>query len=396
MWSLWLNLTPHKPLGFHNNFTTHRKNARLQNNSSIWPRDEAGPGNWTENIFPCIFMFSRFNPVKAGTSVTLYWIRSNRDGSDNAAIESTSLDPNYRWLSSVSIQVRVSSDYCAIKSQCSVHFWFYILQFWHWPRDMYCNCNLTGCAWFIPGFCPISDIENSVRPSDSVSNIFTRHWSQMDLICFIQSREISSPRAVRPQDQERDLRSGQWVFQLHGEGGRHREDAAHQEHRPDGVAAALGPPDLPAQPGGHRGCAPQPDLHQPGRVPAPSDQVVQGGPVPAARGQPGAGRHQGRGQPQRAHHHPAQEHGRRGVQVHHRERVGHRDDGVIITGAQSGTELWDNIRNWRPGHSSLSTVSKAQTLSQSQSQTLICSISCFPERHSYFNFDWFRQIHISQ
>ena len=38
----------------------------------------------------------RFSPVKADTSVTLYWIRSNREGSDNAAIESTSLDPNYR------------------------------------------------------------------------------------------------------------------------------------------------------------------------------------------------------------------------------------------------------------------------------------------------------------
>ena len=34
--------------------------------------------------------------MKADTSVTLYWIRSNREGSDNAAIESTSLDPNYR------------------------------------------------------------------------------------------------------------------------------------------------------------------------------------------------------------------------------------------------------------------------------------------------------------
>ena len=45
--------------------------------------------------FP-FFLDGRFSPVKADTSVTLYWIRSNREGSDNAAIESTSLDPNYR------------------------------------------------------------------------------------------------------------------------------------------------------------------------------------------------------------------------------------------------------------------------------------------------------------
>ena len=43
-----------------------------------------------------IFPSYRFSPVKTDTSLTLYWIRSNRDGSDNAAIESTSLDSNYR------------------------------------------------------------------------------------------------------------------------------------------------------------------------------------------------------------------------------------------------------------------------------------------------------------
>ena len=43
-----------------------------------------------------MFQFYRFNPVKTSSSLTLYWIRSNRDGSDNAAIESTSLDSNYR------------------------------------------------------------------------------------------------------------------------------------------------------------------------------------------------------------------------------------------------------------------------------------------------------------
>ena len=43
-----------------------------------------------------MFQCSRFNPVATSTSLTLYWIRSNREGSDNAAIESTSLDSNYR------------------------------------------------------------------------------------------------------------------------------------------------------------------------------------------------------------------------------------------------------------------------------------------------------------
>ena len=37
--------------------------------------------------------------MPAETSVTLYWIRNNRDGSDNAAIEATSLDSNYRYAS---------------------------------------------------------------------------------------------------------------------------------------------------------------------------------------------------------------------------------------------------------------------------------------------------------
>ena len=106
--------------------------------------------------------------------------------------------------------------------------------------------------------------------------------------------------------------------------------------------------------------------------------MVQRWPGPATGGQPGAGRHQGRGQPQRADHHPAQEHGRRGVQVNRwRLRPGHGDDGVVITGAQSGTERWDNIRNWRPGHSSLSTVSSHRLNFD--------NISCFPEQHSYFN-----------
>ena len=143
-------------------------------------------------------------------------------------------------------------------------------------------------------------------------------------MCFIQSGEVPRPWSVRPQDQERDLRPRQRLLQLHGEGGRDGEDAAHQEHRPDRAAAALLAPGVPALPGGHRGQAPQPDLLQPGRVAASPDQVVQGGPVPAAGGQPGAGRHQGRGQSQRAHHHPAQEHGRRGVQVD--AECGHQED----------------------------------------------------------------------
>ena len=79
--------------------------AGLQNNSSIWPATAslahiAASDERSElEIFLCLYIYYyfRFNPVKADTSVTLYWIRSNRDGSDNAAIESTSLDPNYRW-----------------------------------------------------------------------------------------------------------------------------------------------------------------------------------------------------------------------------------------------------------------------------------------------------------
>jgi len=43
-----------------------------------------------------VLLQCRFAPVSAETSVTLYWIRNNRDGSDNAAIEATSLDSNYR------------------------------------------------------------------------------------------------------------------------------------------------------------------------------------------------------------------------------------------------------------------------------------------------------------
>ena len=40
---------------------------------------------------------SRFAPVSAPEeSVTLYWIRTNSGGSDNAAIQATALDTDYR------------------------------------------------------------------------------------------------------------------------------------------------------------------------------------------------------------------------------------------------------------------------------------------------------------
>ena len=41
-----------------------------------------------------VYLECRFPQVL--TKVMLYWIRNNRDGSDNAAIEATPLDTNYR------------------------------------------------------------------------------------------------------------------------------------------------------------------------------------------------------------------------------------------------------------------------------------------------------------
>ena len=39
----------------------------------------------------------RFAPVSSPEDVTLYWIRTNAGGSDNAAIQSTALDTDYRY-----------------------------------------------------------------------------------------------------------------------------------------------------------------------------------------------------------------------------------------------------------------------------------------------------------
>ena len=39
----------------------------------------------------------RFPPVSSPQDVTLYWIRTNSGGSDNAAIQSTGLDTDYRY-----------------------------------------------------------------------------------------------------------------------------------------------------------------------------------------------------------------------------------------------------------------------------------------------------------
>ena len=39
----------------------------------------------------------RFPPVSSPEDVTLYWIRTNSGGSDNAAIQSTALDTDYRY-----------------------------------------------------------------------------------------------------------------------------------------------------------------------------------------------------------------------------------------------------------------------------------------------------------
>ena len=38
---------------------------------------------------------SRFPPIPSSSSVTLYWIRTNMAGSDNAAIQDTALDSDY-------------------------------------------------------------------------------------------------------------------------------------------------------------------------------------------------------------------------------------------------------------------------------------------------------------
>ena len=47
---------------------------------------------------------SRFAPVSPPEdSVTLYWIRTNSAGSDNAAIQATALDTDYRYISALII-----------------------------------------------------------------------------------------------------------------------------------------------------------------------------------------------------------------------------------------------------------------------------------------------------
>lgn len=42
-------------------------------------------------------IYLRFAPVSSDADVTLYWIRTNALGSDNAAIQNTALDTQYRW-----------------------------------------------------------------------------------------------------------------------------------------------------------------------------------------------------------------------------------------------------------------------------------------------------------
>ena len=41
-------------------------------------------------------IYCRFAPVSSDADVTLYWIRTNAQGSDNAAIQNTALDTQYR------------------------------------------------------------------------------------------------------------------------------------------------------------------------------------------------------------------------------------------------------------------------------------------------------------
>ena len=43
------------------------------------------------------FIHFRFAPVSSDAKVTLYWIRTNSHGSDNAAIQQTPLDSHYRY-----------------------------------------------------------------------------------------------------------------------------------------------------------------------------------------------------------------------------------------------------------------------------------------------------------
>ena len=45
---------------------------------------------------PFIPDYRRFAPVSSDADVTLYWIRTNAQGSDNAAIQNTALDTQYR------------------------------------------------------------------------------------------------------------------------------------------------------------------------------------------------------------------------------------------------------------------------------------------------------------
>ena len=96
-WVFHLSLTWQKPLSFHN-----------------ISRDQFWNGRRVTGASHTIFPSFRFNPVKTDSSLTLYWIRSNRDGSDNAAIESTSLDSNYRCVTARSTSSLLSNIFIII------------------------------------------------------------------------------------------------------------------------------------------------------------------------------------------------------------------------------------------------------------------------------------------
>ena len=94
---LSLELTLHKPLAPHNQSKLSVKMPTLGYcKTAEHPLTRPKYFTLILRKYFSVQNYFRFSPVKPGTSVTLYWIRSNRDGSDNAAIEATSLDPNYR------------------------------------------------------------------------------------------------------------------------------------------------------------------------------------------------------------------------------------------------------------------------------------------------------------
>ena len=113
-WVFHLSLTWQKPLSFHN-----------------ISRDQFWNGRRVTGASHTIFPSFRFNPVKTDSSLTLYWIRSNRDGSDNAAIESTSLDSNYRWVWSEMTwnDVKWRDGQLALSAPASI---FVIIPVWLW------------------------------------------------------------------------------------------------------------------------------------------------------------------------------------------------------------------------------------------------------------------------